>query len=99
MEQEVASARAQLKMFTENIVEKTALIEKLELQAKGKESDSEQHAIIAELSRQTILTEEDWTTFKSLFEKIHPAFFLRLKEKFPESHQQNNEWPLSLACI
>jgi tetratricopeptide (TPR) repeat protein len=84
MEQEVASARVQLKMFTENIVEKMALIEKLELQAKGKESASEQQAIVAELSRQTILTEEDWTTFKSLFEKIHPAFFVKLKEKFPD---------------
>ncbi len=84
MAQEVASARTQLKMFTENIVEKTALIETLKVQAKGKESASEQQAIIEELGLQTILTEKDWTTFKLLFEKIHPAFFVKLKEKFPD---------------
>jgi len=84
MEQEVASAKDQLKMFTENIVEKTTLIEKLESQIKGKEATSEQQTIIAELGRQTILTEDDWNKFKSLFEKIYPGFFINLKEKFPD---------------
>ena len=84
MEQEAASAKDQLKMFTENIIEKTTLIEKLESQIKGKEATSEQHVIITELSHQTILTEEDWNKFKSLFEKIYPGFFINLKEKFPD---------------
>jgi DNA-binding CsgD family transcriptional regulator len=84
MEQEMASAKEQMRMFTENIVEKTSLIEKLELQAKDKEASSEQQAIIAELTHQTILTEEDWTQFKALFEKIYAGFFLKLKEKFPD---------------
>ncbi|TMI81490.1 MAG: tetratricopeptide repeat protein [Bacteroidetes bacterium] len=81
VEQEVASAKVQLKMFTENLVEKTSLIEKLESQVQGKQASSEQHAIISELSRQTILTEEDWQKFKSLFEKIYPGFFINLQEK------------------
>jgi len=84
MQQEAASAKDQLKMFTENIIEKTNLIEKLESQIKGKETTSEQHIIISELSHQTILTEEDWSKFKSLFEKIYPGFFINLKEKFPD---------------
>jgi len=84
MQQEAASAKDQLKMFTENIIEKTNLIEKLESQIKGKETTSEQHTIISELSHQTILTEEDWSKFKSLFEKIYPGFFINLKEKFPD---------------
>jgi len=81
MEQDVISANEQLKMFTANLVEKTNLIEKLESQAKGKQVTSEQQAIISELSRHTILTEEDWLKFKSLFEKIHPGFFINLQEK------------------
>jgi DNA-binding CsgD family transcriptional regulator len=81
MEQEVTSAKDQLRMFTENLVEKTNLIEKLESQAKGKQATSDQQEIISELSRQTILTEEDWTKFKSLFEKIYPGFFINLQEK------------------
>jgi hypothetical protein len=74
MEQEVASAKDQLKLFTENVIEKTSLIEKLEMQVKGKEVTSEQHSIISELTQQTILTEQDWYKFRSLFEKIYPAF-------------------------
>jgi len=84
MQQEAASAKDQLKMFTQNIIEKTTLIEKLESQIKGKEVTSEQHTIISELSHQTILTEEHWSKFKSLFEKIYPGFFINLKEKFPD---------------
>lgn len=84
MQQEINSAREHLKMFTENIVEKTNLIEKLEFQIKGKDASSEQHAIITALSDQTILTEEDWIKFKGLFEKIYPGFFIKLKEKFPD---------------
>lgn len=84
MEQEIASAKEQMKMFTDNIIEKTSLIEKLESQAKDKAASSEQQTIISELSQQTILTEVDWNKFKSLFEKIHPGFFIKLKEKFPD---------------
>ena len=84
MEQDAVSAKDQLKMFTENIIEKTNLIEKLESRIKGKETTLEQHVIITELSQQTILTEEDWNKFKSLFEKIYPGFFISLKEKFPD---------------
>jgi hypothetical protein len=84
MEQEVASAKDQLRMFTENIIEKTNLIDKLESQIKGREATSEQQLIIGELSQQTILTEEDWNKFKSLFEKIYPGFFIKLKDNFPD---------------
>lgn len=80
MEQEIVSAKEQLKMFTENIVEKTNLIEKLEEQLKGSSLSSEQQLLITELSQQTILTEHDWIKFKSLFEKIYPSFFQKLKE-------------------
>jgi len=84
MEQEIASAQTQLKMFTENIIEKTSLIEKLEEKIKGRDISADQQTIIAELTLQTILTEEDWTKFRLLFEKIHPGFFIKLKVKFPD---------------
>jgi tetratricopeptide (TPR) repeat protein len=83
MEREVVSAQDQLRMFTENVIEKTNLIEKLEMQVKGKEGP-EQHSIISELSQKTILTEQDWYKFRSLFETIYPGFFIKLKDKFPD---------------
>jgi tetratricopeptide (TPR) repeat protein len=81
MQKEIASAKEQMKMFTENIIEKTSLIEKLERQVKSRNASAEQEAIITELSNQTILTEEDWMRFRALFEKIYPGFFTRLKER------------------
>jgi tetratricopeptide (TPR) repeat protein len=80
MAQEIASASEQLTMFTENIVEKTTLIEKLEEQVKSSGLSADKQLLITELSQQTILTEEDWMKFKSLFEKIYPSFFQKLKE-------------------
>lgn len=80
MQQEIASAREQLNMFTQNIVEKTSLIEKLEEQVKSKGLSDEKHLLITELSQQTILTEDDWIRFRNLFEKIYPSFFQKLKE-------------------
>jgi len=83
-EKEVAAAKAQLNMFTQSIVEKTALIEQLEDKVANKPLTDEQQQLANELSRQTILTEEDWEKFKALFEKIYPGFFLKLKETIPD---------------
>jgi Tetratricopeptide repeat len=81
MKLEMESARVQLNMFTQNIIEKTDIIEKLEQQIQHKELNSEQHRMIDELSHQTILTENDWEKFKLLYERIYPGFFSTLKTK------------------
>ena len=78
-QQEIESAGVQLKMFTENIIEKTNMVEKLEQQLNNRAISKEEQQLISELSQQTILTEDDWDKFKSLFEKIFPLFFQRLK--------------------
>ncbi|MCS4436000.1 tetratricopeptide repeat protein [Aquiflexum gelatinilyticum] len=84
MEQEIQSAKEQINSFTSHIIEKTNLIEKLEEQVNGKNASSEHQMIIAALSQQTILTEDDWLKFKSLFDKIYPSFFQKLKKTAPE---------------
>ena len=80
VEQEMEAARAELKMFTQNIVEKTNLIEQLERQLQTN-YNTQQEALIKEITNQTILTEEDWLKFKILFEKIHPGFFAQLRQR------------------
>ena len=60
IEHDMASAKEQLKMFTKNIVEKTNLIEELELQLNNRITTAEEQSIITELSQQTILTEDDF---------------------------------------
>jgi DNA-binding CsgD family transcriptional regulator len=80
-EAEAESARQQMQLFRQSIIEKTNLIEKLQEQVQDKETTAEQLQILEELSQQTILTETDWDKFKRLFEKIYPGFFNKLKEK------------------
>jgi len=83
-EKELTAAKEQLDMFTQSIIEKTRVIEQLEQQVSTKPLTDEQQQLASELSRQTILTEEDWEKFKTLFEKIYPGFFLKLMEMVPD---------------
>lgn len=78
---EMESARMQLKMFTQNIVEKSHLIEKLQSQLQNRIATAEEKEMIHDLSHQTILTEEDWLNFKALFEKLHPHFFEKINRQ------------------
>ena len=80
-EAELISAREHMKHFTESIIEKADLIDKLKQQIVSKELSEEQRHVIDEITHNTILTEEEWEHFKRLFEKVHPGFFNRLKEK------------------
>jgi DNA-binding CsgD family transcriptional regulator len=66
------------------VAEKTSLIEKLEEQILHKMNTEDQQALIAELAQQTILTEEEWYQFKSLFQTIYPSFFSQLKQQVPD---------------
>jgi hypothetical protein len=84
MELEMESARNQLNVVTTNMFEKTGLIEKLEEQLKGNEATAEYQSILSDITRLTILTETDWSEFKSIFETMYPGFFIKLTNKFPE---------------
>jgi DNA-binding CsgD family transcriptional regulator len=68
-------------MFTKSIIEKTSLIEKLESQMKNKYMSEERQQLIEEISGQSILTEDDWLKFKSLFEKLYPDFFNQINKQ------------------
>ena len=84
MATEMAAAKQQMELFTQNIIEKTSLIEKLEGKMKDSNSTAGQQETITALGSLTILTEEDWDKFKMLFEKIYPMFFQRLKTTAPD---------------
>lgn len=77
--QELEAARFSLQRFTESIQEKNKLIEELEQQLdKNTPPD-----LRLQLQQTTILTEDDWHQFRSLFEQVHGGFLYRLKEKYP----------------
>ncbi|HEX5151932.1 MAG TPA: tetratricopeptide repeat protein [Parafilimonas sp.] len=81
LQQEMALAQQQLKRFTDSIIEKSALIEKLQHQQEVNPSNEEQQNIVQELVQQSIFTDADWLHFKTIFEKAHPGFFNRLREQ------------------
>jgi len=78
---EVQAAKEKLDLFTSNIIEKSNLIEILQQRVKDRDFDSTQQQLVDQLLQQSILTEDDWERFKKLFDKIHPGFFRKLKEK------------------
>jgi hypothetical protein len=73
------AAMEQMNQFTRNLIEKTSLIEKLEQQLKANARNIDQQNMVEELTQLTILTEDDWLKFKTLFEKTYPGFFKKLK--------------------
>jgi hypothetical protein len=78
-ENEIASAKAQLQLFTQTLIEKNEQIELLNVQLDTLQQTNEN-----ELTSHTILTDDDWNRFKTLFEKVHPQFFEKLKQLAPE---------------
>lgn len=90
VETELANAVMQLQNFTQSIHDKNELIEKITAEMEhikalpGSINDTERNEILLQLQEATILTEDEWKNFKTLFEKVHGGFLNRIKEKFPE---------------
>jgi tetratricopeptide (TPR) repeat protein len=82
-ETELVSAKQQIQQFTENVIEKSELIEKLQYKVAAREVNGDNQHVLEDLTSHTILTENDWENFKKLFEKVYPNFFMSLKEKAP----------------
>ena len=74
-------AREQLQLVTQNLIEKTGIVEELQRQLNNKMVSAERQELATTISNLTILTEADWEKFKSLFEQLHPGFFINLQEK------------------
>jgi DNA-binding CsgD family transcriptional regulator len=82
-EAEAEAANDRLTVFTQHMREKTMLIESLQQEMLQKELTEAQVHQIAQLSRHSILTDDDWDRFKNLFENVYPSFFIELRQKAP----------------
>jgi len=89
-EEELRNAENALQWYMNSLLEKNRMIDRFkeevdELKSKSANMISpENEQIMDKLYQATILTEEDWTNFKRMFEKVHVDFFVRLKEKYPD---------------
>jgi DNA-binding CsgD family transcriptional regulator len=88
VEMELQHARVELQDFTRRIINKRKLIEQFEaelqdIRAANGLRVSEASQTLAQLQQATILTEEQWESFRQKFEKVHRGFLQNLKEKVP----------------
>ncbi|WP_129021479.1 hypothetical protein [Edaphocola flava] len=86
------NARKQLDTYLENIRNKNIMLEelqqKLEQNAQTativhREISERDVAILAQLEKASLITEEGWAEFTSLVEQVHEHFFTRLNHTFP----------------
>jgi len=96
-ETELANARALLEEHIKAIIEKNALLEQSgnTIEELKKEVSDKKLEYIDDLNNTTILTEDDWSKFKALFEEVHKGFLTRLKEKIPNLTQAE----IRLICL
>lgn len=78
-ETELLNAQRLLTEFTRNITEKNELIESL----REKENDQVSNDVLTQLQQSTLVTDDQWEDFRALFEKAHPGYLYRIKEKLP----------------
>lgn len=86
---ELENAKKQLSIFTKALKEKNELIESFrnELEMLHQTDTIQSNARIDHINallNSTILTDEDWKTFRQMFDLVHPGFFIRLKEKMSD---------------
>jgi len=87
--EELRNAQQELLTFTETLRAKNELIDSFKdeldhLRTNDSTINVERSEQIGTLLQATILTEDEWREFRRIFDKVHPGFFGRLKEKLPD---------------
>lgn len=83
-EQQLQFAQYELLQHTHKLKEKNELLEQLRSDMHNHLNGNDRIENMTKLYATTILTDDDWKTFRELFEKVYPGFFIRLKEKMPD---------------
>jgi DNA-binding CsgD family transcriptional regulator len=85
------NAVTQLNYYIDSVREKNELIDQFKQEIEHLNALPEQYTVLQEkeeiagkLRQYSILTEDDWTEFRKLFEKVQIGFFDKLKQKFPD---------------
>lgn len=82
-EAELEAAKNDLKIITSGLREKSELLENLRLEMEQRSLTGERSQYLEQLFNSTILTEDDWLRFRTVFEKVYPNFIAEQKSLFP----------------
>lgn len=89
-EEELVNTEREMKAILSKMSDKNHMIDQLkdeiEIMHSEKEHSNteEKDKLLDRLQTFTLLTDEDWSNFKKLFEKLNPGFFDFFSENFPE---------------
>lgn len=81
---EATAATNELAALTRNFQEKSALADTLHSELDRLAARSERNEQLEALAHTVILTDDDWSRFRSLFEKVHPGFIEEQRRLHPE---------------
>ena len=87
VDEELKNAASALNNFTENLKQKNILIENFKKEIERLHTQSANNADVSSLEallEAHLMTDESWNTFKKLFSKVYPGFFINLSNKFPQ---------------
>lgn len=83
-ESELEAAQKELAWQTNHFRNMSELIENLRQENEKLNASDNQLEHFEKLISSTILTDEGWTNFKRMFEKVHPGYIQSAKEKYPD---------------
>ena len=73
---ELEQAKQQLEKFAQTIAHNSRMIEDMQAAQENQQSEA-----VALVRKKAIITDESWDNFQQAFEKVHPGYIRRLKEK------------------
>ena len=81
---ELQTAQNELNSLTNHFRKMSELMENLRQENEKLSANDSQSEYLQQLITSTILTDEGWTNFKIIFEKVYPGYIQIQKEKTPE---------------
>lgn len=88
-DEKLQRAMDQLESYTKQLIERTHRearlqqdLERLKSELESQSPDSDEN--IESLMESTLLTEDEWHSFKKLFQQVYPGFFVSLRKNYPD---------------
>jgi DNA-binding CsgD family transcriptional regulator len=88
-DEKLQRAMDQLESYTKQLIERTHRearlqqdLERLKSELDSQSPDSDEN--IESLMESTLLTDDEWHSFKKLFQQVYPGFFVSLRKNYPD---------------
>ncbi|EKB49603.1 hypothetical protein B879_01807 [Cecembia lonarensis LW9] len=80
---EKKAIESQMDMLKSSLMEKSKMLQEFENRLSVIQNRVDVQEDLERINEMKILTEEDWSVFRKLFERLHPGFMTQLKQSMP----------------